>query len=123
MEKRSSFKFLDADLNNQLLALLKKGKIKHDVGKDGLVHYSPDDEEVVENDIICSIRDRAFPSWQVLTCPPHWAARYKKYMRHQRIAFQEELSNGEMWFLLPRKYRPARWKLDGPMKAEQMAMR
>jgi hypothetical protein len=122
MEKSNSFRFLDDDLNQQLLALLKKGKIKHDLGTDGIIHYSPADEEVVENDLICSIRDKVFPSWQVLTCPRDWIARYKKYMSHRGIPFHEELSNGELWFLLPRKYRPHRWKLDDPMTAERMAM-
>lgn len=122
MQKSSSFKFLDDDLNQQLIALLQKAGIKHDVGKDGIVHYSSGDDEVVENDLICSIRDKVFPSWQVLTCPRDWTVSYKKYMSHHGIPFHEELSNGELWFLLPGKYRPHRWKLDGPMKAERMAM-
>src|SRR5256885_12640758 len=109
MEKCNSFKFLDDDLNQQLIALLRKARIKHDVGKDGTVRYAPDDEEVLENDIVCSIRDKIFPSWQVLTCPRDWTVRYKKYMSHHRIPFHEELSNGKLWFLLPRKYRPDRW--------------
>jgi len=121
MENSNSFKFLDDELNRQLLALLKKGKIKHHVGNDGIIHYSPDDEEVVEEHFICSIRDRVFPSWQVLTCPRSWTVRYKKYMSHHGIPFREELSNGELWFLLPRKYRPHRWKLDDPMKTERLA--
>ena len=62
MEKSNSFKFLDDDLNQQLRALLKKGQIKHDVGKDGMIYYSPADEEVVGNDFICSIRDKVFSS-------------------------------------------------------------
>jgi hypothetical protein len=121
MGKNNSFRFLDDELNQQLLALLKKGKIKHDVGKDGIIHFLPEDEEVVENDYICSIRDKIFPSWQVLTCPRDWVGRYKKYMRHRRIPFREELSKGELWFLLPRRYRPHSWKLDEPMKAQHVA--
>ena len=123
MEKRSFFRFLDDDLNQRLLALLRKAKIKHGVGKDGVVHYSRDDEEVVENDFVCTIRDTVFPSWQILTCPRDWTVRYKKYMNDHGIPFHEELSNGELWFLLPRKYRPHRWKLDAPIRAERMAMR
>jgi hypothetical protein len=122
MEKSHSFKFLDDDLNQQLIALLRRSKIKHDVGKDGRVHYSPDDEEVVENDFVGSIRDKVFPAWQVLTCPRDWSVLYKKYMNHHGIPFQEELSNGEVWFLLPRKYRPHRWQLDSPMEAGRLAM-
>jgi hypothetical protein len=121
MGKGNSFKFLDDELNQQLIHLLKKGKIKHDVGKDGLIHYSPDDEEVVEDDLICSIRDKVFPSWKVLTCPRDWVARYKEYMSQHRIPFREELSNGDVWFLLPRKYQPLRWKLADPVKAGRVA--
>jgi hypothetical protein len=122
MEKNNSFKFLNHNLNQQLIALLKKAKIKHDIGKDGVVHYSSYDEEVVENDFICSIREKVFPSWQVLTCPRDWIECYKKYMSHHGIPFNEELSNGELWFLLPRKYRPGRWKLGCPMKEEQFLL-
>jgi len=122
LKKENSFKFLDDDLNQRLLALLTKGKIGHRVDKEGVIHYSLDDEEAVENDLICLIRDKVFPSWQVLTCPRDWIVRYEEYMRSHRIPFHEELSNGELWFLLPRKYRPHRWKLDDPVKAERMAM-
>jgi len=122
MGKNNSFKFLDDDLNRQLIALLKKAKIKHDIDKHGVVHYSPLDDEFVENDLICSIRDKVFPSWQVLTCPRDWAVRYKKYMSRRGIPFHEEFSNGELWFLLPRTYRPDRWNLLGPANPERLAM-
>lgn len=122
MDTNNAFKFLDDDLNRQLIGRLKRTKIKHHVGKDGFVHYSPDDEEVVENEIICPLRDKVFPAWQVLTCPPDWVETYKKYMTHRGIPFHEELSNGEAWFLLPAKYRPHRWKLDRPMKTARMAV-
>jgi hypothetical protein len=111
---RRFFKFLDADLNQQLHALLKGANVKHEVRKGGIVYYSSADFEVVENDLICAIRDRVFPSWQILTCPPDWIAVYKKYMHDHRIPFHEEMSNGELWFFLPRKYRPHRWKLEDP---------
>ena len=123
MGKSCSFRFLDEALNQQLLTLLRKGKIKHEVDKKGLIHYSPEDEELVENDFICSIRDRVFPSWQVLTCPREWITRYKSYMNSRGIPFQEEMSNEELWFLLPRKYRPHQWKLEDPLKAESMVLR
>ena len=122
MKKSNSFKFLDESLNQQLITRLKKAEIQHDVDGDGVVYYSPDDEEVVENGFICSIRDKVFPAWQVLTCPRDWIVRYKQYMSQYEIPFREELSNGELWFLLPRKYRPDRWKLDRPMKTARMAM-
>jgi hypothetical protein len=123
MGKRNSFRFLDDELNRQLLALLKQGEIGHEVGRDGIIRYSPADEEVIENDFICLIRDEVFPSWQLQTCPRSWAVRYRQYMNRHGIPFREELSNGELWFLLPRKYRPHRWKLDEPAKVERMAVR
>jgi hypothetical protein len=113
MDKKYSFKFLDKELNRELVRLFKKCKIDHSIGTDGTVHYSPDNEEVVGNNLICSIRDKVFSSWQVLTCPPDWTARYQEYMGCHGIPFREELSNGELWFLLPRQYRPHSWKLDG----------
>src|SRR5437588_549010 len=106
-----SFGFMNNDLNRQLIARLKRAGIRHHVSKEGAVHYSPADEEAVD-DCVSSIRDKVFASWQILTCPRDWTARYKKYMSRNGIPFYEELSNGELWFLLPRKYRPHRWKLD-----------
>jgi hypothetical protein len=122
MEKCHSFRFLDDDLNRQLIVLLKKAKIKHEVCKDGSVRYPSKHGETVENDYICSIRDKVFPSWQVLTCPRDWTACYRDYMNHHGITFQEELSDGESWFLIPRKHRPHMWKLD-PTKPERLALK
>jgi hypothetical protein len=118
----NSFKFLDEKLNQQLIALLRKNKIEHGVRKDGTLYYSTEDEEAVENDLIGSIRNRVFSSWQILTCPPDWSARYKEYMLARAIPFHEELSNGELWFLVPRKYRPHRWKLKEGAITKRMAM-
>lgn len=112
-----SFRFLNKNLNRELIGLLKKAKIDHSIDRDGTVHYSSDDEEVVENDLICSIRDKVFPSWKVLNCPSDWTARYKEYMSHNDIPFQEELSNGELWFLIPGKHRPHSWKLEDSTSA------
>ena len=120
MQRSHSFKFLDDKLNHRLLAFLRKAKIKHEVEKNGIIHYSPDDQEVIENDFICSIRDMVFPSWQLLTCPPDWVERYKKYMGDHGIPFYEELSNGESWFLLPSRHRPHSWNLDGSMKTKRV---
>lgn len=106
-----SFKFLEDDLNRRLIALLKN-EIGHAVDENGVIHYSPRDEWSVENDLIGSIRDRVFSPWQVLSCPKEWAERYRRYMVKHDISFKEELSDGQLWFLLPRKYRPHRWKLD-----------
>ena len=114
VDKRHSFKFLDDDLNRDLLTLLKKAKIAHSVDEDGLVHYFEGDTQDVENDLICSLRDKVFPSWALQTCPSEWIESYKDYMRRHDVPFKEELSDGELWFLIPRRFRPHTWKLDPP---------
>jgi hypothetical protein len=121
MPRRHSFKFLDNSLNRELARLLKKARIDHSIDENGVASYSADNQEFVENDLIGSIRDKVFPSWQILTCPTDWTASYKSYMSRHEIPFQEELSDGESWFLIPRKYRPHLWKLDAPIRKERLA--
>ena len=122
MEKDKSFRFRDDRLHRQFLARLKKRGIKHRVGRDGRIYYSADDEQVVENEVICPIRDGVFPAWQVLTCPREWIPRYTRYMQNHGIPFHEEVSNGELWFLVPRRHRPHSWKLEELPKTERMAI-
>ena len=121
MIKIRSFKFLDHRLNQQLVGLLKKSKIDHSIDENGVIHYSADVQEVVENVLICSVRNKVFRPWQILTFPNDWTRRYLEYIRRRGIPFREELSNGELWLLLPRKYRPHSWKLDSVSKKERLA--
>jgi hypothetical protein len=107
-----TFKFSEADLNRRLVSLLKKRQISHSVDENGAIHYSPKDEERVENDLISSIRKRIFPAWQVLSCPTEWTEQYRQYMLQHNIPFKEEWNNGQLCFLLPRKNYPHRWKLN-----------
>jgi hypothetical protein len=107
-----SFRFVDEALNRRLIGLLKKSRVKHSIGEAGVIHYSAADVDLVENDLICSIRTNIFPTWKVLTCPIDWAERYRRYMVRHNIPFQEELATGELWFLIPSKYRPHSWKLE-----------
>jgi hypothetical protein len=102
---------MNAKLNGRLHTLLRERGVKHIVGRDGVVRYSTAEEEYVENEIICAIRDSVFSSWQILTCPAEWTSRYKGYMRQREIPFEEELIDYELWFLIPQKYRPHSWKL------------
>jgi hypothetical protein len=120
MDKQLSFRLLDDSLNRALLSLLKKAKIDYSLDEDGSIHYSAVVNDVVENDLICSIRDQVFPSWQVLTCPNDWVERYRDFMINRGIPFKEELSDGEFWFLIPRKYRPHAWKLDDPARKNRL---
>ncbi len=122
METIRCFKFLDPALNGELLKLIRKANIKHSVNNDGAIHYCASDDDFVENALICSVRDRVFPSWQVLTCPSDWIATYRDYIAARRIPFREELSDGEVWFLIPGHYRPNSWKLRIPMKTRRLAI-
>ncbi|HEV2968478.1 MAG TPA: hypothetical protein VGY55_00725 [Pirellulales bacterium] len=105
------FRFVDDDLNQALITLIRKARIEHTVDTGGAVRYSPGDQDVVENKLICKIRDKVFGSWQILTCPKEWIETYKRYMEVHGIPFEEELADGKSWFLIPRKYRPHSWKL------------
>lgn len=108
-----SFRFADDELNGKLLALLKGARVKHVVvDKNGVMHYSAADEVFVENDLIRSIRDQAFPSWQIISCPKDWTERYKHYMTQHDVPFVEEWIDDQLCFLIPRRYRPHAWKLD-----------
>ncbi len=106
-----SFRLVDDSLNRQLIGLLKRNGVQHAVGKNGVIRYSPANVELVENDLIASIRDSVFPSWQIISCPKDWAERYKTYMIHHEIPFVEELIDRQLCFLIPRAYRPHSWRL------------
>jgi hypothetical protein len=121
MSKGHSFRFLDDGLDRKLVVLLNRTEIDHSIDEDGVVHYAAADQEIVETDLICSIRDQVFSSWRIVTCPSDWIACYRDYMSRREIPFREELSDGQLWFLLPRKYRPHTWKLEGPMEKERLA--
>lgn len=112
MTRTRSFKFADDEWNRRLLALMQKAGIPGLIDKEGAVHYSLDDEKAVENDLIRSIRDEMFSSWQIVSCPKIWANRYKDHMIRHDVPFIEELIDGQLCFLIPRKYRPHAWKLD-----------
>ena len=119
-----SFRFLDAGLNRQLTGLLKRARIAFSQSPDGTIQYSPLDEVVVENELIKSIRDRQFSnSWQVISCPEDWAARYREYMQAHAVPFLEERIDGRPCFVLSRRYRPHSWKLetDRPVRRKQSA--
>src|SRR5262245_11667206 len=105
-----SFKFLDDRLQRRLLSLLEAKRVAYRIDKRGVIYYSPAAEELVDNKIINSIRNRVFPIWQLLSCPKEWEERYREYMVKRAIPFREELINGQLCFLLPRTYRPHRWK-------------
>lgn len=107
-----SFRFADDALNEKLIKLLKKKKVPHSVDTRGAIRYSSDNEERIENELIKSVRDTQFPTWQIISCPQHWSDRYQDYMKSHEIPYVIELIDGKTCFLLPRKYRPHAWKLE-----------
>lgn len=119
MKKIRSFRFGDERLNRRLMNLLKKSEIPHEIDREGVLHYSPESEEVIENELISKIRDEAFSSWQILCCPKVWIERYKRYMNRRGIPFKEEWIDRELCFLIARKYRPHSWKLDDESAQKQ----
>src|SRR6266478_354633 len=86
-----SFRFVDNKLNDKLISLIAKSGIKHRIDKEGIIHYSPDDEEVIGNEILPAVRNKLFSSWQIISCPRDWAERYKRYMIRRDVSFVEEL--------------------------------
>jgi hypothetical protein len=110
VELACSFRFIDEDLNRRFLALLKRSAVRHLVDAHGTVHYSTNDAEFIENDVISAVRNRVFPSWQILSCPREWTETYRSYMIRRDIPFSEELDDRQLCFLIPRKYRPHAWR-------------
>jgi hypothetical protein len=121
MKRTRSFKFLEDGLNQELVNRLKKAEIDHSVDEDGVIRYSAGDVEVVENEFLYSIRCKVFPSWQILSFPGNWIGRYMDYISRHDVPFREELIDGKLCLLIPRKYRPHAWKLDDRIKLKRLA--
>lgn len=122
MAGKFSFRFLDDDLNQRLLALVRKSDVPHRIDKHGTLHYTEREEEFLENDLICVVRDQVFASWQILSCPKDWTDRYRAYMIKHVIPFREELIDDEVRFLLPRNVRPLSWKLPATARRKKAAL-
>lgn len=122
MAKKFSFRFLDDELNQRLLDLVRKSDVQHRIDKHGTVHYTEREEQFLENDLICMVRDQVFASWQILCCPKDWTDRYRTYMIQHAIPFREELSDDEVCFLLPRNVRPHSWKLPATTRRKKAAL-
>ncbi len=111
MESTYSFRFSDEKLNRRLISLLQRHGVRHSVGKNGAVRYAPEDTELVENELIASIRDKVFSSWQIISCPKDCAEHYRNYITKHGVPYVEELIDDQLCFLIPRTYRPHSWKL------------
>lgn len=114
MKSYYNFKFLDDELNERLRKLAASSGVNHRIDSDGTLHYSADDVDLVENELLRTIRSSVFPSWQIINCPAEWANSYKDYMLIHNVKFKEELLDGQLRFLLARNHRPHHWKLRDP---------
>src|SRR5712691_2572502 len=95
-----SFRFVDNQLNHELISLIANSGLKHRIDKKGIILYSPDDEEVIGNEILPAVRNKLFASWQIISCPQDWAERYKRYMIRRDVSFVEELIDNQLCFLI-----------------------
>lgn len=110
-----SFRFVDARLQGDLLALVRASAAPHAVEADGTLRYAAADEELVENELICSVRNQVFPDWKVFTLEgdetprPRTTARYRAHMAEHGIPFVEELADEFAWFLIPDEHDSFAW--------------
>src|SRR5215813_11508523 len=110
MRRTYSFAFLDNSLQKRLIARVRQHNIPHSIDERMVIHYPSTIELVMGNQIISSIRSEVFPTWQTLSFPRGWAARYRGYLHRRRIPYREEISNGRLGLLIPGNYRPHQWK-------------
>ena len=112
MAGKYSFRFVDDELNQKLIARATTSGIPHQVGPDGTLRYAAENDDAIEERVIRPVREEVFPRWQMLSCPPAWAGRYRQYMKHNRLPFQEERIDDQTSFLIPRDLDPHRWNLE-----------
>jgi hypothetical protein len=105
-----AFRFQDEHLNDQLAELLEQRRIQFTRDKKGNIIYDSDFEEIVENEVINSIRDQIFPFWKLLSAPDDWLERYQTYMQINKIPYLVEYADDEMNFLIPGNFNPHRWR-------------
>jgi hypothetical protein len=112
-----NFRFLESRLQGELIGLVSGSGVAHAIDCDETLRYAAADAELVENELICSIRNQVFPKWHIFTLEgdemrrPDVTARYRTYMAKHNIPFFEELHNGFHWFLAPEEYDSFDWKI------------
>jgi hypothetical protein len=118
MDFDRNFRFIDQRLQQEVLTRIARTGVAHEIGEDGMLHYASVDAEVVENDLICSIRDTVFPAWSIFTVEgcglapdPLETGKYRDYMRTHHIPFVEEVHDTERWFLIPDPYDSFAWNV------------
>ena len=105
-----AFRFQDEHLNDQLAELLKQRRIQFTRDKKGNIIYNSDLEEIVENEMINSIRNQIFRFWKLLSAPDDWLERYQTYMQINKIPYLVEYADDEINFLIPGNLNPHRWR-------------
>jgi hypothetical protein len=119
-EHHHSFRFMDDSLNRKLIKLLQlKARGRFEIQPDGTIRYPREEEDLIGNDVICAVRNAAFPTWQVLSCPADWIDSYRSYMAEKKIPYREEIRDRSLRLLIPRNYRPHSWKLQDPQAASR----
>ena len=124
MTLNRSFLFVDKGLQEHLLALVRASGVPHAIEADGTLLYASADEHVIENELICSIRDQVFPEWGVFTLEgdemprPQTTARYRAHMKQYGIPFVEEVVDGFVWFLVSQDQDCFEWRVPDSDKAE-----
>jgi len=98
-------------LQLRLLNALRRSGVNIDIGPNGVVTYGQSARWLVE-DAISSIMDSIFNkhNWQSIGFPSGWDGRYRDYLVKRSIPFVEEVSDGDIRFIIPGSYRPLQWK-------------
>jgi hypothetical protein len=104
-----NFRFLNDRLNILFIHLLIVRGLRMTWDENGVVYFDANDEETVE-DILATIRNSQFSSWQILSCPSDWVNKYRSEMKRRQVPFVEELNDGQVEFLLPGDQEPHDWK-------------
>ncbi len=100
------FRFVDDELQRELIETAARVGITHFVDTNGYLYYPSASVSVIENEFLCPIRNRLFPEWRVFTLEgddvsrPRVTEAYRRYMVDHEIRHYEEHHNGETWFLV-----------------------
>lgn len=106
------FKFLNEKLQKKLISLLrKKAKNKFKILPSLYIEYDEKDVDLIENQLICSVRVSVFPNWQIVTASNNSFA-FQMELQKRKVSFELEIKNFDIRFLINKKYKPHAWKID-----------
>src|SRR4051812_4689915 len=107
-----SFRFVDDRLNDKLIAELDKcAQGKFEIMPDKTISYQ--DADLFENTILPQFRSSIFATqtFQIISFPLNWYKSYTRYMSQHDIIFYEEVSDGEINFVVSGTEFPFLWDL------------